>query len=178
MRDIKINLLTKQTSEKLSWTVIIAIIIAVFLALGMGITYGIALKDLQDQQAIGSDFKPDDTKLKTVQDAMQIERIVKDKLAIKAKHVEGITKQAPLLSQAFDEIELAITPETKLIELEIEDNIIILKGLSKDHTVIADILSVLRQSDTFTSIKLVSIQKDIEEKEAFVIETRWEAPPR
>lgn len=175
-KPIKINLSTKpRTDSKLIITRVFIILLVSLLGTTMGFYYSKALNEFRLQEAINQSLKSQHAEYINLQKALEKQLELENKLKTKAKHVEELSKNSPLLSKAFSEIEAAVTPNTQLLELEITSDKVLLTGLSSNFTEVAKMLATLEKSEILSNTGLISSREILDNIVIFEIETVWEA---
>lgn len=178
MREIKINLTTNQNKQNTIFTTPVIIILAfLIVATSLGITYGLASEELRHQQMINNKLKIKSEEIKAINNGLSQKQELARMLNTKEKLVKELSKEIPILSKAFTEVESAITPDSMLLNLVINYEKIEITGIATNHAEIAYIIANIRESKYFINTKLVSTQvMSHSEKLMFHIETYWEVP--
>lgn len=175
-KPIKINLSTKPRTDSRIIIIRVSIVLLVsFLGIGMGFFYCKALHELRLQEAMNQNLKSQQAEYINLQQDLEKQLDLDNKLKAKARHVEELSKKSPLLSKAFGEIETAVTPDMQLLELQITSDRVLITGLSPDFTEVAKMLAALEKSEIFSNTGLISSRETIGNRVIFEIETGWEA---
>lgn len=175
-KPIKINLSTKPRTDSRIIIIRVSIVLLVsFLGIGMGFFYCKALHELRLQEAMNQNLKSQQAEYINLQQDLEKQLDLDNKLKAKARHVEELSKKSPLLSKAFSEIEAAVTPNTQLLELEITSDKVLLTGLSSNFTEVAKMLATLEKSEILSNTGLISSREILDNIVIFEIETVWEA---
>ncbi|NLB88442.1 MAG: PilN domain-containing protein [Syntrophomonadaceae bacterium] len=175
-KPIKINLSTKPRADsKLMITKVLIILLVGLLGTTMGFYYNKALSEFRLQETINQTLKSQHAEYVNLQNNLEKQLELDRKLKDKAKHVEELKQDSAILSKAFSEIEMAVTPKTQLLELEITRDKVLITGLSSDFTEVAKMLAALENSEIFSNTGLISSRETNGNLVIFEIETMWEA---
>lgn len=177
-RPILINLSTKPRPDNsiLIKNFIITVSLIVVLAGGMGFFYNNALQEFKNQKDIHIELNTNQRAYSELQEEVERQKLLEDKYFAKANHVAEKTKESYPLSSAFNIIETAIPPNTQIINLKIDHNKILLRGLASNYTEVAQTLAILRSNTVLTDAGIISKQNMVDSgKVLFEIETVWEA---